>query len=261
MGESVAKTCSKCKREKKIEDFGRNGKKHLGRCKECLADAARKLRQRSPNMIRNRERRYYQNAKSAQRMRAEYKRRAINPSDTQMCRQCKREMRFEQFATAQSTRTGFQNVCRQCISDNNKRYNSTVQNVRREKCKAYYEANKEFCKNISREWRRENPRKHRDAILKALYGLTLDKYEEMLASQEGLCAICRRPESQANRKNLNVDHNHSTGEVRGLLCSLCNRAIGYFQDDISILMSAVSYLKKAKSNTSRQAKCLPSAYG
>ena len=77
--------------------------------------------------------------------------------------------------------------------------------------------------------------------LRNLFGLTLDEYDEMWNEQGGVCAICEEP--QKNRK-LAVDHDHDTGEVRGLLCTSCNLGIGNLKDSIDILESAINYLGK-----------------
>lgn len=75
----------------------------------------------------------------------------------------------------------------------------------------------------------------------AVYGLTPEAYTEMLERQEGVCAVCRKP---PGRRRLNVDHNHATGAVRGLLCPSCNRGIGLLGDDLDRLMDAVAYLRE-----------------
>ncbi len=67
-------------------------------------------------------------------------------------------------------------------------------------------------------------------------------YQELMLKQNGLCAICLRP--NASGKRLAVDHSHSTNEYRGLLCDPCNRALGMFQDSIEILASASAYLRE-----------------
>lgn len=84
----------------------------------------------------------------------------------------------------------------------------------------------------------------------AAYGLTLRDYEDLLASQGRVCAICKRPEGRRSTQNgkvmpLHVDHDHVTGEIRGLLCSRCNTAIGLLRDDVDVVSSAVDYLKRA----------------
>jgi len=72
-----------------------------------------------------------------------------------------------------------------------------------------------------------------------LHRLTKDEYEELVRKQKGVCAICEQPP----RTRLCVDHNHITGEVRGLLCHRCNSAIGHAQDDVTILRKMIRYLE------------------
>lgn len=86
------------------------------------------------------------------------------------------------------------------------------------------------------------------------YGITWDRYESMLAQQGGVCAICGSAPSGngTSGQRLHVDHDHaccsgrkSCGKcVRGLLCSNCNQAIGYFQDDPQLLLAAGKYLDR-----------------
>ena len=78
--------------------------------------------------------------------------------------------------------------------------------------------------------------------LKAKFGITREEYNRMLAWSNGGCAICGAKTSR-NRQELGVDHNHKTGEVRGLLCHRCNMGIGHFNDSLRLLTIAVAYLK------------------
>lgn len=75
------------------------------------------------------------------------------------------------------------------------------------------------------------------------YGLTYQAYQDLLKSQDYKCAICGLSESTKG-KGLSVDHCHTTGKVRGLLCTNCNLGIGSFTDDIQKLKLAISYLEK-----------------
>jgi hypothetical protein len=79
-----------------------------------------------------------------------------------------------------------------------------------------------------------------------LYGIDLNKYNELLISQNYKCAICQENPNGWNGQSgrFDVDHDHKTGKVRGLLCSSCNTSLGKFKDDISILKRAINYLKK-----------------
>ncbi len=71
------------------------------------------------------------------------------------------------------------------------------------------------------------------------YGMELEDLEQMLIDQNGLCAIC-----EEELEKPHVDHDHTTGEVRGLLCNTCNRAIGLLKDDTDVLLRAVIYLER-----------------
>lgn len=73
------------------------------------------------------------------------------------------------------------------------------------------------------------------------YGITLDTYNFMFLEQEGCCMICKIHQSQC-KQNLHVDHDHETGQVRGLLCQKCNHALGLFKDNPQIIQAALEYV-------------------
>ena len=73
-------------------------------------------------------------------------------------------------------------------------------------------------------------------------GITKDQYNIVFNSQQGNCAICKKPSKDGC--SLAMDHNHKTNEFRGLLCKECNRALGLFGDNIDILQNAVIYLQE-----------------
>jgi hypothetical protein len=80
--------------------------------------------------------------------------------------------------------------------------------------------------------------------LRRKHGITVAEYERLLASQNGVCAVCRQPSRARNRPNLYVDHNHGTGAIRGLLCSNCNLLLGHADDDPQRLEAAARYLRQ-----------------
>lgn len=67
--------------------------------------------------------------------------------------------------------------------------------------------------------------------------------ERFYVEQEGRCAICNRTEEEAG-STFHLDHCHTTGKLRGLLCGKCNRGIGYLNDDVKLLSSAIDYLSE-----------------
>lgn len=82
-------------------------------------------------------------------------------------------------------------------------------------------------------------------LLMSNYGLTTEDYSKMLKSQDSRCAICSRTDTGIERtKKLSVDHDHQTGEIRGLLCNWCNQGLGHFRDSPELLNKAVQYLLK-----------------
>lgn len=106
------------------------------------------------------------------------------------------------------------------------------------------------CMSLDRKkaYRDKNPEVVKDGKLKATFGISLEDYNSMLSVQEGACAICKKEENvvsvNGNTKALAVDHCHTTGIVRGLLCQRCNQALGLFEDDVERLRSAIIYIKE-----------------
>ena len=92
----------------------------------------------------------------------------------------------------------------------------------------YLIKNREKILEKQRKYNKENPLKRKNAILKNVYGITLDDYNKMFEEQKGKCAICNRHQNELIRK-LSVDHCHRTNKVRGLLCKNCNVALGYYE--------------------------------
>ncbi len=118
------------------------------------------------------------------------------------------------------------------------------------------------CKNAATmKWRAANTEKYNAGMraymktvpaekrygteIKRRYGCTLEQYNAMIVAQEGACAICRKLHNPAEKKGrLYVDHCHTTGKVRALLCSGCNSMLGYSKDDTRVLLEAVAYLTR-----------------
>lgn len=104
------------------------------------------------------------------------------------------------------------------------------------------------CKNrvraqVSRE-KVEDPARGRERKWKGhgVRDMTVARYDHMLETQDGRCKLCRREVDGP----LVVDHNHETGEVRGLLCSTCNTGLGKFGDDPTQLRAALAYLETSQ---------------
>lgn len=130
------------------------------------------------------------------------------------CSKCKKVKSEEDFFKNRRGKSGFRSECKPC------HYKSV------------------------RDWEHRNPLKvaisSRKGRLKWLFGLSVESYEKMLLEQEGGCKICG--ETNQSGKRLSVDHDHKTGEIRGLLCQRCNVAIGLLVDSPERLRAAASYL-------------------
>ncbi len=98
-----------------------------------------------------------------------------------------------------------------------------------------------------RVWYAANSEKVIDTEMRKRYGITLERYNQMLAEQGGVCAICGQEETRVDHRTkrvsrLAVDHDHITGAVRGLLCHGCNNSLGATGDDPVVLAKAIVYL-------------------
>lgn len=118
--------------------------------------------------------------------------------------------------------------------------------------KKWYEANKEKALALSKEYyqiigkqkKLEAYPERRRRILKSRYGITPEQFQELYDKQLGKCAICQ----QTYHSTLHIDHDHSNGQIRGLLCNNCNRGIGHFKDSTELLENASKYLTTSKSD-------------
>lgn len=99
------------------------------------------------------------------------------------------------------------------------------------------------CFNSSRKiYRDNNLSMIRRINLRKRYNITIDEYEKILLSQNGVCAICRK--NNLIKRRFAVDHNHKTNKIRGILCYKCNVGLGSFEDDTTLLQKAILYLKE-----------------
>ena len=137
------------------------------------------------------------------------------------CSSCGSEKPLSEFNKSKSTPDGLDYRCRDCAKAHSKRY------------------------------REQHPEKAKETVrkstIKKKFNLSIDEYEQLLEKQNYKCAICGcnyiRYKQQTNREFC-IDDNHYTGEVRGLLCSVCNRAIGQLKDNPAILRKAADYLEE-----------------
>ena len=127
-------------------------------------------------------------------------------------------------------KAGFHSRCKKCVNAYNAEWHNRGSNrkQRTERVKNKY-----------------NPEVRRRYLLKKNYGLSLQDFDNMLKTQNYLCAICLddKPGGVGTWK---IDHDHATGKVRGLLCNSCNTMLGHAKDSLDIIYSASLYLLKDK---------------
>lgn len=108
-----------------------------------------------------------------------------------------------------------------------------------------------WCKKCSSQLRNKNLAAYRKTErvreLRKKYNMSLEDYESMKQAQNECCKICGEHESNVRQKRLFVDHDHTTGKVRALLCDKCNKGLGHFCDSAKNLENAVEYLKRHRS--------------
>lgn len=115
---------------------------------------------------------------------------------------------------------------------------------KQERGKKYRKENKEHLDEYHRNWRDKNRERVQTYALRR-FGITLEQYNILLKEQDNKCAICLKPAASLN-KRLAVDHDHKTGEIRGLLCNFCNhRLIGKHRDADKFIRAA-NYLTKER---------------
>lgn len=165
------------------------------------------------------------------------------------CRRCGARAPIDDFTKSSHGKLGVIAVCRKCTNAQARERRQADPARFLEYTQRSYRKNAEQKKRYAAGWRERNPEKVREQWRRKnleKYGLTPAQYDEMLASQDGVCAICRQVDHVSRR--LHVDHCHSTGRVRGLLCGPCNSVIGLAREDPAVLRAAIDYLGRMASN-------------
>ena len=115
--------------------------------------------------------------------------------------------------------------------------------------KQWRESNRDKIKIYSKRYRERDKAISLDRALGYKYGITPDMYRELIIKQNGKCAVCGNGETVLSRYGiplrLAVDHCHTTGRIRGLLCNRCNRLIGIVNDDPALLRRMAAYIEVA----------------
>jgi hypothetical protein len=177
--------------------------------------------------------------------------------ETKKCTTCKVVQPLTEFRKDSSRSSGIHPTCNNCNKEIQKRWYQNNKEKAQTQSRARYQKNKDTIHFKRKQDRllngdkiRAAARKKYDPLKSRLSGwkqagikdMTHERYQELLVAQGNCCAICKRDQKEFKRK-LAVDHDHHTGEVRGLLCDSCNGGIGKLKDSIELLERAILYLK------------------
>ena len=160
---------------------------------------------------------------------------------TRKCSKCGRMLPVGSFYKDSHTKDGLRCWCKDCQAQYKKNQKAKDPEGYRAKGR----------KAVQKWWRKNPERAHKLVKayqLKHEYGLDVEEYDTMLMEQHGVCAICGEPESQSRHGKilaLAVDHDHTTGKIRGLLCSRCNLMVGLMErEPFELAGRAMLYLMK-----------------
>ena len=155
------------------------------------------------------------------------------------CKKCGEVKPYDEFYRAAGMADGHRSECKSCHVVASKRWYSANRAKAIADVKRWQQENKEHLNAYRREYRQRRKVEERDTYLRRTFGITQADYESLLARQGGGCAICGK---KPGKISLHVDHDHETGEIRGLLCVGCNNALGQFHDDPELLSRATDYV-------------------
>lgn len=153
---------------------------------------------------------------------------------TKICTTCKVEKPLDSFSKRTQEKDGRHYYCRACWK------------IRRREVYLRLRANPDSYQKMLAGVLRSGRKHQRKRNLKQNYGMTVEDYQRLHDAQNGVCAICHKPERKTIRGvlyKLTVDHCHNSGRVRGLLCSRCNLMIGMAADCPDVLTRAIAYLQ------------------
>ena len=213
----ASKTCSVCGETKLLAEFGRSARGAFGRrsqCKQCNAAAVKS--------------RYVPR---------------VHPAEQVTCPHCGQE--FTRIRTGGGLRVYCSRKCTAAAGEERKLQRNAGVSARRCACGAEVATRVgkpvcPACRKDPRGTEQLQARERRRTL--ALYGLTQEEWDRLIALQANSCAVCKTTEPGGRSERWHIDHDHVTGQVRGLLCHRCNMGIGFLRDDPQIMMAAARYV-------------------
>jgi hypothetical protein len=158
------------------------------------------------------------------------------------CIKCGVQKPLSDFHKKKDNKDGLQNACKHCRVFENKHQYTKNKQKRLIWQKDYYQNNSKTIKQYGKNWRKSNKNHSANYDLIRKYGITFEQKLEMVKIQNNKCAICEN--YFKNTRSAHVDHCHTTGKIRSILCSKCNTGLGLFRESQLYLKSAQKYLQK-----------------
>jgi hypothetical protein len=156
------------------------------------------------------------------------------------CKRCTAVKPVDEFYAMKGTRDGRRPECKACTAAQRKRWYAANKQREIVRVTAWQRAHPDRVKASQLKNREQRNRKMREIHLRNKFAFTPAQYDAMLARQQGGCAICGDPPRADS--SLHVDHDHGTGEIRGLLCMRCNNGIGLLKENPRLLRRAATYV-------------------
>lgn len=164
-----------------------------------------------------------------------------------ICCRCKKDKFEKDFYRFTTRKRGYSHSCKEC---DKKKYLQNKDRIALERRKYYQENHQEILKRKKDYYRKGIPKikekswKQKNILINNRI-FNIEDYNREISRCNKKCEICNQDPSN-HKKGFCVDHNHNTYHYRGILCSLCNSALGYFKEDIVIMTRAIEYLRKTK---------------
>jgi hypothetical protein len=155
------------------------------------------------------------------------------------CKKCGESKPLNEFYKAVGMADGYRSECKACHRAAHRRWYAANREKAIARVKRWQQAYRVEYNAKQRAYRSTRRDIEREGHLRRTFGITQAEYDELLARQGGGCAICGR---KPGKISLHIDHDHETGEIRGLLCVGCNNALGQFDDDFDLLTRAADYV-------------------
>lgn len=156
------------------------------------------------------------------------------------CAHCKEMKSIDSFHKRNKSKDGAHPYCKVCTASKNKEWFSNNKEKHAATCALWYSKNKEKANRKGTDWH-----------YKSNYGISYEEFILLAGKQQNKCAICSTTLVFTGRGTTRavMDHCHTTGDIRGILCSNCNQGIGLLKENIGILKSSILYLEKYNKTT------------